>query len=266
MVTLFLRTFHIGLWDVADILLVAILLFEMFFLMKNTVGVRILIGLTLIYFLWRVVMALHMLLLSQILGAFMGVGVIALVIVFQPEIRQILLMLGNVKMFERVGKRKWAFFRLGFVNDNLNIDAIVMACKKMSNEKTGALIVIARYNELEKVIQTGIPVDSIVNEQLIENIFFKNNPLHDGALIISHNRIAAAKAILPVSSNSKIPARFGLRHRSAFGLSESTDAIIIVVSEETGNITIFHNTDILQDISPVQLNEYLVEKLKVTSP
>ena len=262
MIPLFFKTVHIGLWDIADILLVAVLLFEMFFLMKNTVGVRILIGLTLIYFLWRVVVALHMLLLSQILGAFMGVGVIALVIVFQPEIRQILLMLGNVKMFERVGKRKWAFFRLGFVNDNLNIDAIVMACKKMSNEKTGALIVIARYNELEKVMQTGIPVDSVVNEYLIENIFFKNSPLHDGALIISHNRIAVAKAILPVSSNREIPAEFGLRHRSALGLSESVDAIIVVVSEESGKITLFHNANFMQNIPLVELDEYLIKELE----
>jgi len=262
MIPLFFKTVHIGLWDIADILLVAVLLFEMFFLMKNTVGVRILIGLTLIYFLWRVVVALHMLLLSQILGAFMGVGVIALVIVFQPEIRQILLMLGNVKMFERVGKRKWAFFRLGFVNDNLNIDAIVMACKKMSNEKTGALIVIARYNELEKVMQTGIPVDSVVNEYLIENIFFKNSPLHDGALIISHNRIAVAKAILPVSFNREIPAEFGLRHRSALGLSESVDAIIVVVSEESGKITLFHNANFMQNIPLVELDEYLIKELE----
>jgi len=253
---------HIGLWDVIDILLVAVLLFEMFFFMRKTVGVRILVGFVLIYFLWWVVRSLHMMLLSQVLGAFMGVGVIALIIVFQPEIRQILLMLGNVKMFERVEKGKWSFFRLGLVNDSLNIDAIVMACKKMSHDKTGALIAIARYNELEKVMQTGIAVDAAVSEQLIENVFFKNNPLHDGAMIISRNRIAVAKAILPVSSNTKIPAYFGLRHRSAFGLSERADAVVIVVSEETGKISVFHKSEIIENLSSRQLNEYLRKELK----
>ena len=262
MVTLFWKSIHIGIWDVVDILLVAMLMFELFFLMRRTVGIKILVGFILTYFLWRVVMTLHMILLSQILGAFMGVGVIALIIVFQPEIRQLLLMLCNVKMFERVEKGKWSFFRLGLVNDKLNIDAIVMACKKMSSEKTGALIVIARYNELETVMKTGIAIDAAVSEQLIENIFFKNTPLHDGAMIISHNRIAVAKAILPVSSNSKIPAHFGLRHRSALGLSENADAIVIVVSEETGKISLFHNTEIQQDLSAMQLNEYLVNNFE----
>jgi DNA integrity scanning protein DisA with diadenylate cyclase activity len=112
-------------------------------------------------------------------------------------------------------------------------------------------------------MKTGIAIDAAVSEQLIENIFSKNTPLHDGAMIISHNKIAVAKAILPVSSNGKIPAHFGLRHRSALGLSENTDAIVIVVSEETGKISIFHNTEIQQDISEAQLNEYLVEKLKI---
>ena len=252
---------HIGLWDIIDILLVAFLIFEMFFFMRKTVGIRILVGFVLIYFLWWVVKSLHMMLLSQVLGAFMGVGVIALIIVFQPEIRQLLLMLGNVKMFERVEKGKWSFFRLGLVNDNLNIDAIVMACQKMSSDKTGALIAIARYNELEKEMQTGVVVDAAVSEQLIENIFFKNSPLHDGAMVISRNRIAVAKAILPVSSNNKIPVHFGLRHRSAFGLSENSDAIVIVVSEETGKISVFHKTEILPDLSSVELNEYLIKTL-----
>jgi len=261
MIILFLKSIHIGIWDVVDILLVAALLFEMFFLMRRTVGIKIMVGFLLIYFLWRIVMMLHMILLSQILGAFMGVGVIAVIIVFQPEIRQLLLMLGNVKIFERVEKGKWSFIRLGFVNDNLNIDAIVMACKRMSNKKTGALIAIARYNELEGVMKTGVTVDAAVSEQLIENIFFKNSPLHDGALIISHNKIAVAKAILPVSSNNKIPAHFGLRHRSAFGLSENTDAIVIVVSEETGKISVFHKADIQQGLSSVQLNDYLKKEL-----
>ncbi|MCL2511641.1 MAG: diadenylate cyclase CdaA [Bacteroidales bacterium] len=256
---------HIGLWDVLDILLVAFLIFEMFFFMRKTVGIKILIGYILLYFLWRVFVSLQMILVSQILGAFMGVGVIALIIVFQPEIRQILLMFGNAKMFERVEKGKWSFFRLSLVNDNPNIDAVVMACQKMSSDKTGALIAIARYNELESVMQTGVSVDAAVSEQLIENIFFKNSPLHDGAMIISRNRIAVAKAILPVSSNSKIPVHFGLRHRSAFGLSENSDAIVIVVSEETGKISVFHKTEISEDLSATELNEYLRKGLKLAT-
>lgn len=257
---LFLQSMHLGIWDAVDILIVAILMYELYYYMKNTVAVKILIGFLLLFATWRMAQALNMLLMSQILGAFMGVGAIAVVIVFQPEIRQMLLMLGNVKFLKRVEKGKFPFFRLSYVEQNLDIDAIVMACQKMSGDKVGALIAITKRNELEQIAQTGTAVDALISEPLIENIFFKNSPLHDGAMIISHNKIVAAGAILPVSSNPNLPQSMGLRHRAAMGLSEISDAVLIVVSEETGKITAFKKASFTEDMTPVQLSKYLKEE------
>ncbi|MDR0364103.1 MAG: diadenylate cyclase CdaA [Bacteroidales bacterium] len=260
MLLFFIQSIHISFWDIIDILIVAFLIYELYYFMRNTVGVRILVGFVLLFVMWRTAQTLNMLLMSQILGAFMGVGVIAVVIVFQPEIRQLLLMLGNVKFLKRVEKGKFPFFRVSYVNQDLNIDAIVMACQKMSNDKVGALIAITKHNELEQIMQTGTAVDALISEQLIENIFFKNSPLHDGAMIISHNKIAAVGAILPVSSNPNIPQSMGLRHRAAMGLSEATDAILVVVSEETGKIATFSKGTFTDNITPVELSKYLKEK------
>lgn len=255
-----IQSIHIGIWDVVDILIVALLIYELYYFMKNTVGVKILIGFILMFFIWRTAQALHMVLMSQILGAFMGAGVIAIVIVFQPEIRQLLLMLGNVKFLKRVEKGKLPFFRLSYVNKELDIDSIVMACQKMSNDKVGALIALTKHNDLDQIVQTGTTLNAEISERLIENIFFKNSPLHDGAMVISNNKIVAAGTILPVSSSTDIPQSLGLRHRAALGLSETSDAVVVVVSEETGKIATFYKSEIIQDLSAVQLSKYLKEQ------
>lgn len=182
-------------------------------------------------------------LLSKILGGFLGVGMFALIVVFQQEIRKFLLMVGSTNF----NARRRVLQKLGFLakNDSFttSIDSIISACKRMSESKTGALIVIQRNNSLDFVKNTGDGMDVEVNQPIIESIFFKNSPLHDGAIIIEDNRITATRVILPVSNDRKIPLRFGLRHRAAVGITEKTDALGLVVSEENGQISYLKDGD-----------------------
>ncbi|HQN99207.1 MAG TPA: diadenylate cyclase, partial [Bacteroidales bacterium] len=213
--------------DAIDIFLVALLLYEFYNLVKGTGAINIFIGIVAIIVLWKIVSALEMVLLSEILGAFISVGFIALIVVFQPEIRQFLLLLGNPSFIQE-RRRKFLFWRIPAANDErLAVDVIVSACQRMGNTATGALIVIAKTNELKEYVLSGEPIDSIISVPLLETIFFKNTPLHDGAAIIINNRIKAARCILPVSSNNKIPIELGLRHRAAIGVTERTDAIAL---------------------------------------
>src|SRR5690554_3685730 len=197
-----------------------------------------------------------MALLSRILGGFLGVGMFALIVVFQQEIRKFLLMLGSTNF----NARRRLFKKLNiFSGDSgltINLEAIVSACKKMSASNTGALIVIQRNNSLDFVKNTGDKMNVEVNQPIIESIFYKNSPLHDGAMIIEENRITATRVILPVSNDRTIPLRFGLRHRAAVGITEKTDAVCLVVSEENGQISylkdgdfvLYENTDDLKKL------------------
>ncbi|HQQ01991.1 MAG TPA: diadenylate cyclase CdaA [Bacteroidales bacterium] len=243
--------------DAIDIFLVALLLYEFYNLVKGTGAINIFIGIVAIIVLWKIVSALEMVLLSEILGAFISVGFIALIVVFQPEIRQFLLLLGNPSFIQE-RRRKFLFWRIPAANDErLAVDVIVSACQRMGNTATGALIVIAKTNELKEYVLSGEPIDSIISVPLLETIFFKNTPLHDGAAIIINNRIKAARCILPVSSNNKIPIELGLRHRAAIGVTERTDAIALIVSEETGEISIAKGGTLIQNIKPAQVKDFL---------
>ena len=254
---------HIRLLDIIDILLVALMLYELYNLLKGTAAINILIGIIAIFLMWRLVRILEMELLSEILGAFISVGFIALIVVFQPEIRKFLLLLGTPS-FMRKKNRRFFFWRIRPGSDEeLDIDPIVQACHKMAILKTGALIVIGKVHELEEFEQTGQKLNANISEQLIENIFFKNAPLHDGAVIILNNKIKAASCILPVSKNDKLPAHIGLRHRSAVGVTEKTDAIAIVVSEQTGKISWCKEGKLLHNIQPSQLKSLLEEEFNV---
>jgi len=255
--------FSLRIVDVIDIFLFAVLLYEVYNIVKGTAAIKIFIGIIALFIIWKIVRALQMPLLSEILGQFISVGVIALVVVFQPEIRQFLLMVGNTRII-RGHRRKILFWKYNFNTVvNLDTDKIVKACKKLADTKTGALIVIARENELMPYVETGQQVDARISDMLIETIFFKNSPLHDGAMIILNNTIKAARCILPVSGNSDLPPSCGLRHRAAVGLTEKTDAIAIIISEETGDISYSIEGKLFPDISPVQLNETLENLLKV---
>ncbi len=245
--------------DIVDIVLVAFLLYYLYNLVKGTVAINILIGIIIIYAVYIITRLLEMELLSKILGGFLGVGMFALIVVFQQEIRKFLLMVGSTNF----NARRRVLQKLGFLakkdNFSTNIEAIMRACKRMSESKTGALIVIQRNNSLDFVKNTGDDgMNMEVNQPIIESIFFKNSPLHDGAIIIEDNKITATRVILPVSNDRKIPLRFGLRHRAAVGITEKTDALGLVVSEENGQISYLRDGDfvLFEDI------EELIQILK----
>ncbi|MEZ4859255.1 MAG: diadenylate cyclase CdaA [Flavobacteriaceae bacterium] len=244
--------------DIIDIVLVAFLLYYLYKLVKGTVAINIFIGIVILFAIWKLTEFLEMLLMSRILGGFLGAGMIAIVVVFQQEIRKFLLMVGTTNFFAR----KNMFKRFNLFNDSeilTNIPIILAACAKMSKSNTGAIIVLQRNNSLEFVKNTGDPMNVEVNQPILESIFYKNSPLHDGALIIEDNIITATRVILPVSNDKNIPQRFGLRHRAALGITEKTDAVCIVVSEENGQISYLKEGDfvLFEDLDELQK---LIEK------
>jgi uncharacterized protein (TIGR00159 family) len=232
-----LETFKFDVIDIVDIVLVAVLLYYFYKLVKGTVAINIFVGIVIIYLIFLLTEALKMPLLTKILGGFINLGLIALIVVFQQEIRKFLLMIGSAKL----GNRQKIFKQLKFMKTEavpeVYTDEIVAACVKMGSTKTGALIVLERNNNLDFLTITGDEMNIKVTQPIIESIFFKNSPLHDGAVIISENTIKATRVILPVNNEKKIPKRFGLRHRAAIGITEKTDAVALVVSEETGQLS-----------------------------
>jgi len=250
----------IRLLDIIDILLVALLMFELYHIVKGTAAINILIGILAVFLMWKLVDALQMELLSEILGAFISVGFIALIVVFQPEIRRFLLLLGTPTFISKK-KNRWLFWRPQMNGvENLDVDKIVKAVQEMSNAKTGALIVIAKQNELGQYTESGTVLDAVISESLLRNIFFGHNPLHDGAMIIVHNRIKAAACVLPITKNTEFPEGYGLRHRAAVGVTENTDAIAVVVSEESGGIAYTKNGHITTLVSASDLKNFLEEE------
>ena len=250
---------NIRLLDIIDILLVAVLLYALYNLLKGTVAINILIGIISLYLIWQLVKLLEMDMLSEILGQFISVGVIALIVVFQPEIRKFLLLLGTQRFINKT-PRSFLFWRFNIgTSQRLDIESIINACRIMSANHTGALIIIARRNELQQYTDTGEKINGKISAALISTIFYKNNPLHDGAMIIVHNRIASARCILPLSINTSIPSELGLRHRAAVGITEQSDAFAIVVSEQTGNISYSHKGELTQYCKVEELKNILEE-------
>jgi uncharacterized protein (TIGR00159 family) len=246
--------------DILDILLVAILLYYIYKLLKGTVAINIIIGIALIFVIWRITQAFKMQMLSGILGYLLSGGVIALIIVFQQEIRKFLLMIGTTNFSSRKSFLKQLKFMKSEITSDLDADMLVNACQSLSKTKTGALIVIERTNSLDFLINSGDKMNALVNDALLQSIFYKNSPLHDGATIIRDNYVVATRVVLPVSDSTKIPARFGLRHRAGFGITEKTDAICILVSEETGEISYIRDGDFqlyktLQELSEKLSND-----------
>lgn len=260
--------FQIGFLDISwkdalDILLVTILLSQVYKLMKGSVAIKVFVGFLAIYLIYLVVSALQMELLSTILGQFMGVGVLAVIILFQQEIRKFLLLVGRTNIFEE-GK----FFnsvRFWSQNGNAkraNITPIVEAVKSLAGTNTGALIVLSWDSPLKFYAESGDAMDSLLSKRLLLAIFNKYSPLHDGAVIVYKDRIVAARCILPVTERD-VPAQYGLRHRAGLGMSENTETFIIVVSEETGQISAMQNGETMHNISAQelrkQINKYLNE-------
>lgn len=248
--------------DMIDISLVTYLLYQLYKLMRGSVAIKVFLGFLSIYLSYLIVKAAEMELLSAILGQFMGVGVIAALILFQQEIRKFLLLIGKSTVFnnEHLFSFPW---RRALSDKQLSITPIVEAAKTMSAANVGALIVFARDSELKFYTDSGDELDAIISKRLLISIFNKYSPMHDGAVIIVKNRIKAARCILPVSENDALPASFGLRHRAAIGLTEITDAVVLVVSEETGQISLVVNSRVMHNLSAqelrTKLNLYLLE-------
>jgi len=247
--------------DIIDILLVAVLLYQVYRLIKGTVAINIFIAVFAVYLLWLVVKALNMELIGSILGQVIGVGVIALIIVFQQEIRRFLMIIGT----RYLSRRNFTLESLFSVNlktsSSINVEAIVTACENLSASKTGALIVIARKSELSTITEGGDILNAETSSRLLESIFFGNNPLHDGAVIIIGEKIHAARCVLPISENIYLPANFGTRHRAALGMTEKTDALVIVVSEETGEISVCKTGEITTGLTSAEFREFLKKEI-----
>lgn len=245
----------LGVFDILDILIVALIFYQVYRLVKGTAAINIFAGIFTFYLAWLLVRAFNMELISSILGQFIGMGVIALLIVFQQEVRRFLLLIGSKYNLQNIFNLESLFAKPGVKEDVSEM--IVKACESFSQTKTGALIVFSQNTELYNYAQTGVIMKAKVTEELIENIFFKNTPLHDGAVIITDNKILAARCILPVSDRRDIPGSMGLRHRAALGLSAVSDAYVVVVSEETGNITFIKDGNYKVKISPEELKKFL---------
>ncbi|MEN8119214.1 MAG: diadenylate cyclase CdaA [Bacteroidota bacterium] len=248
---------NIGLIDILDIVLVAYLFYKLYHLLKGTVAINIFAGILTFWAVWWIVKALDMQLLSTILGQFIGVGVIALIIVFQQELRRFFILIGSEYLKNINLSIENIFSKILKEEAEVKVYSIAVACINMAKKKTGALIVISDDSRLENFSESGTLIDSETSGILLETIFFKNNPLHDGAVIIVKDKIHAAGCILPVSKSKDLPNQYGLRHRSALGISEVTNSLAIVVSEETGKISYFKNGKLHPEIKGTDLRKIL---------
>lgn len=253
---------NIGLFDILDILIIAFLLTRLYKMIKGSSAFYIVLSIVLIYLLLALSKLLNMHLLSTILDHVTGVGIIALIVVFQQEVRRFLLHVGNKYLSKNfithLSKKKFQDSK--YFEDNKYIDEIVSACQSMSESLTGALIVLNKSSNMDYIIETGDSIEADIHRLMIESIFYKNAPLHDGAMIIANNKIRAVRCVLPSTERLNIPAYYGMRHKAAIGLSEVSDATIIVVSEQTGKISYVSEGQINRGITPIQLKEFLMKE------
>lgn len=250
--------FDISIKDIVDVVLVALMLYYMYRLMKDSGSLNVFVGILVFIFSWLFVSKmLQMRLLGSILDQLMSVGTLALVVIFQEEIRNFFRTLGSHRHFGFLSK----FFSRDKKDSNATeVMPVVLACNSMAQQKVGALIVVQRNMSLDDIVKTGETINANISQRLVEAVFFKNAPLHDGAMIIQNGRITAAQCILPVSHNMNISKKLGLRHRSAIGVTEIYDAIAIVVSEETGTISAAIGGKLIQNLDARKLEEILTKQ------
>lgn len=250
--------FDISIMDIIDVVLVALMLYYIYRLMKDSGSLNVFVGILVFIFSWLFVSKmLQMRLLGSILDQLMSVGTLALVVIFQEEIRNFFRTLGSHRHFGFLSK----FFSRDKKDSNATeVMPIVLACNSMAQQKVGALIVVQRNMLLDDIVKTGETINANISQRLVEAVFFKNAPLHDGAMIIQNGRITAAQCILPVSHNMNISKKLGLRHRSAIGITEIYDAIAIVVSEETGTISAAIGGKLIQNLDARKLEEILTKQ------
>ena len=251
--------------DVIDIALVSVLLYQIYKLIRGSIAVNIFLGILALYLVYLIVRAAQMELLALILGQFMGVGVLAMIILFQPEIRKFLLVIGRGTEFRENFFKTLANWRNTY-HEDIDTQQIMETVKSLKATRTGALIVFSRDVELRFYVETGDALDAQVSKRLLLSIFNKNSPLHDGAVIIHKGKIKAARCVLPVSENDHLPAHFGLRHRSAIGMSENTDTLVMVVSEETGRLVLARNGKYLRGLKLRQVEQKIIEYMHNTEP
>ena len=253
--------FDFGIKDIIDIVLVALILYYLYRLMKESRSLNVFIGIMVFVLVWLFVgQVLEMRLVGSILDKLVSVGVIGLIVLFQEEIRKFLYSLGAHHRVRALA-RMFSSGKKDDKEDKETIMPIVMACMDMARNKVGALIVVERAIKLDDIVDTGDIIDANINQRLIENIFFKNSPLHDGAMVIADKRIKAAGCILPVSHSHNIPKELGLRHRAALGISQDSDAIAIVCSEETGRISVAIKGDFRLRLSAEELEGLLAREM-----
>jgi len=263
--------FHVGFLEVSwvdfiDVGLVGVLLYQVYKLIRGSIAVNIFLGILSLYLVYLIVRAAQMELLAKILGQFMGVGVLAMIILFQPEIRKFLLVIGRSAEINRDNIFKsFNNLRYGF-HDDFDVHQLIEAVKSLKATRIGALVVFSRDTELKFYCETGDSLDADVNKRLILSIFQKSSPLHDGAIIIYKGRIKAARCVLPVSENDHLPPHFGLRHRSAIGMSETTDTLVMAISEETGRLILARNGKFIRGLKLRQVEQKILEYLHNTEP
>ncbi len=250
--------------DIIDILLVSVLLYQVYKLLKGSVAVRVLLGFLSLYLIYLIVRAAQMDMLAGILGQFMGVGVIAAIVIFSQEIRKFLLILGKTTFRQDGLLQTIMIWKKKELKESTNISPVIEAAKTLSASNTGALMVFSRTSELKFYADSGDLLDAFISKRLLVSIFNKYSPLHDGAIIIHQGKIKAARCILPVSERDNLPAQYGMRHRAALGMSEATDTLTLIISEETGQMSLARNGKIDSNLAAPEIrkriNGYLHEK------
>ncbi|WP_285059959.1 diadenylate cyclase CdaA [Pedobacter ginsengisoli] len=250
---------HLTITDSVDIILVALLIYYIYNLIKNTIAVNLFLGMVIILVINWLVDLLQMKLLSSIIDSFMSVGIIALIVIFQPEIRRFLLLIGKNTFLQQ--NKAWWGYLFGSKNierDNLiRIKPIIDACKSMKKSRTGALMVFVKFYDDQLFANSCEVMDAKISKRLLESIFQKYSPLHDGAVVIAENKIRSASCILPLTDNDKLPPQFGLRHRAGIGISETTDAVAVIISEETGEIAYAKQGRVRMNVSFGELEKLL---------
>ena len=261
--------FYIGFleikWtDILDVLLVSVLLYNLYNLVKGGIAFRVLIGFIALYLLYLFVQSINMKMLSNVLGQFMNLGMLALIILFQQELRRFLSFIGERTKFGDFQNLLQFLLRPNNQEEvKWDVKEIVEGLSHMSKQKIGALLVCMKEKSFNMNIKMGVSLDAKISSDMLISIFWKDNPLHDGAVIISDNKILAARCILPVSENTKIPSYMGLRHRAAIGLTEVSSPFVIIVSEETGRISTAQDGNINYNVSLSDLEGHIHKYLDI---
>ena len=253
---------YIAIKLIIDVALVSFFIYRIYKLAKGTAAVKIFFGLSAVLIIYLLVSLVGLKYISQLIGGFVGAGFITIIILFQQEIRKYLSQIGKRGVIKN--KKLLKIFNAKY-EENLNIDAIVKACTSFQKSKTGAIIVLSLTDDLNYITESAVQIDSEITFPLLESIFYKNSPLHDGAVVIRNNRIVAARCILPVTNDDDFPGELGMRHRAAVGISEHSDAITLIVSEQNGKISSTFDGKIKVDLSEKQLKNYLIGKLHNTT-